>query len=76
MKSAPRYHFAEVPNDADGKAFIDGLKRYVGPAYRVRVRGQHLKPELAANGGWKRYTFGQSIDKSTHLRVYLEEKKA
>lgn len=74
MKTAPKQHFDEIPNTPEGWAFIDQMKKHVGKRYQIRVRGQHLKPELGANGGWRKYTFGQGIEQSTHLRVYLIER--
>ena len=76
MKTAPRQHFEEIPNTEEGWALVKAMKKHLGKRYTLRVRGQHLKPELAANGGWRKYTFGQGIEASTHLRVYIEEKKA
>lgn len=67
----PKYVFSEVPNDEDGQAFIAQLRHYLNNSrYKLRVRGQHLK----AGEDWRKYEMGQPIDKSTHLRVYVEEK--
>ena len=38
----------------------------------MRVRGQHIKPELKGTG---KTSFGQSIEDSTHLRIYIDKKK-
>ena len=72
-KAVPKYDFCEIPNDKYGKAFVNAIKRYLNTKkYKMRVRGQHLKEELKGRGLARH---GQSIDQSTHLRVYIEEKK-
>ena len=72
-KTVPKYDFCEIPNDKYGKAFVNAIKRYLNTKkYQMRVRGQHLKEELKGRGLARH---GQSIDQSTHLRVYIEEKK-
>ena len=72
-KAVPKYDFCEIPNDKYGKAFVNAIKRYLNTKkYQMRVRGQHLKEELKGRGLARH---GQSIDQSTHLRVYIEEKK-
>ena len=71
--SAPRYVFNEVPNDSDGQRFTDDMKKYLNKArYSLRIRGQHVKEEYKGTGVT---AYGQSIEQSTHLRVYIEEKK-
>ena len=53
-----------------GDAFVE--KKYLNKSrYSMRVRGQHVKEEYKGTGVT---TNGQSIDQSTHLRVYIEEK--
>jgi len=70
--SAPRYVFNEVPNDSDGQRFTDDMKKYLNKArYSLRIRGQHVKEEYKGTGVT---AYGQSIEQSTHLRVYIEEK--
>tara|TARA_R110000787_G_scaffold174338_2_gene286950 strand:- start:791 stop:1366 length:576 start_codon:yes stop_codon:yes gene_type:complete len=70
--STPRYVFSEVPNDSDGQRFTDDMKTYLNKArYTLRVRGQHIKDEYKGTGAT---AYGQSIEQSTHLRVYIEEK--
>ena len=66
------YTFSEIPNDTDGQEFVDNMKKYFNKkSYKMRVRGQHVKPELRGTG----VTYsGQSIDESTHLRVYIDVK--
>ena len=72
-KAVPKYDFCEIPNSLDGRTFIDSIKKYLNTKkYKMRVRGQHLKEELKGRGLARH---GQSIDQSTHLRVYIEEKK-
>ena len=67
-----RYVFSEIPNDTDGQEFVDTMKKYLNKtSYKLRVRGQHIKPELKGTGATY---FGQSISESTHMRVYVEKK--
>ena len=65
------YVFSEIPNDPDGERFVGQMKKYLNKdTYKLRVRGQHLKEGL----NWREHTYGQSIDNSKCLRVYIEEK--
>ena len=67
------YAFSEIPNDTDGQEFVDTMKKYFNKkSYKMRVRGQHIKPELKGTGATY---WGQSKDESTHLRVYIDAKK-
>ena len=71
-KATPKYDFSEVPNDSEGQEFVDNVKKYLNMGkYNMRVRGQHIKEELKGKG---LTSYGQNIDESTHLRVYIEEK--
>jgi len=71
-KATPKYDFSEVPNDSEGQEFVDNVKKYLNMGkYNMRVRGQHIKEELKGKG---LTSYGQNIDQSTHLRVYIEEK--
>ena len=66
------YMFSEIPNDTDGQEFVDTMKQYFNKkSYKMRVRGQHVKPELRGTGVT---SHGQSIDESTHMRVYIDIK--
>ena len=66
------YTFSEIPNDTDGQEFVDTMKKYFNKkSYKMRVRGQHIKPELRGTGAT---SHGQNIDESTHLRVYIDVK--
>ena len=66
------YMFSEIPNDTDGQEFVDMMKQYFNKkSYKMRVRGQHVKPELRGTGVT---SHGQSIDESTHMRVYIDIK--
>ena len=70
--TSPKYDFCEIPNNNYGRSFIDAIKMYLNTKrYTVRVRGQHIKEEYKGTGAT---AYGQSIDQSTHLRVYIEEK--
>jgi len=72
IKAYPKYDFCEIPNDSDGQEFLDNVKKYLNTnKYKMRVRGQHIKEEYKGTGAT---AYGQSIDQSTHLRVYIEEK--
>ena len=66
------YVFSEIPNDTDGQEFIDIMKKYLNKdSYKMRVRGQHIKPELRGTGATY---FGQNLNESTHMRVYIDNK--
>ena len=72
VKAYPKYDFCEIPNDCEGQEFVDNVKKYLNTnKYKMRVRGQHIKEELKGKG---LTSYGQNIDESTHLRVYIEEK--
>ena len=72
VKAHPKYDFSEIPNDCEGQEFIDNVKKYLNTnKYKMRVRGQHVKDEYKGTGAT---SYGQNIDQSTHLRVYIEEK--
>jgi len=67
-----RYVFSEIPNDDYGKKLTRGMKVFLNnDSYTMRVRGQHIKPELKGTGATYH---GQSIEQSTHLRVYIDKK--
>jgi hypothetical protein len=69
--TTPRYQFSEIPNDDEGREFIRLARKYLNrDRYTLRVKGQHLKPEL----NWRYHQFGQGIKDSTHLRVYINDK--
>jgi len=66
------YVFSEIPNDTDGQEFINNMKQYFNKkTYKMRVRGQHIKPELRGTGATY---FGQNLNESTHMRVYIDNK--
>ena len=68
--------FSEIPNTDDGWEFVDKLKRYLNKeSYKIRVRGQYLDDETKKNEGWQRYSYGQPIEKSKCLRVYVDINK-
>ncbi len=67
------YVFSEIPNDTDGQEFVDKMKKHFNNiSYKMRVRGQHIKPELKGTGATY---WGQTRDESTHLRVYIDAKR-
>ena len=66
------YVFSEIPNDTDGQEFVDKMKKYFNKiSYKMRVRGQHIKPELKGTGATY---WGQTRDESTHIRIYIDAK--
>ena len=66
------YTFSEIPNDTDGQEFVDTMKKYFNKkSYKMRVRGQHIKPELKGTGATY---WGQNKDESSHMRVYIDVK--
>ena len=68
-----RYVFTEIPNNEYGKKLARGMKVFLNDdSYTMRARGQHIKPELRGTGATY---WGQSIEESTHLRVYIDKKK-
>ena len=41
------YVFSEITNDTDGQEFVDKMKKHLNrTSYKMRVRGQHIKPEI------------------------------
>ena len=66
------YMFSEIPNTEYGEKLVKSMRAYLNDeTYTMRVRGQHLKKELYGQG---RAYWGQSIEDSTHLRVYINKK--
>ena len=66
-----RMMFKDIPNDESGRAFVAQLREYLNTdSYKIRVRGQYL----IDGEDWKRYSFGQPIEKSKCLRVYVDKK--
>ncbi len=67
-----RYVFSEIPNDTEGQEFVDKMKKYFNKdSYKMRVRGQHVKEELRGTG----VTYwGQGLNESSHMRVYVDVK--
>ena len=46
-KYVPHYLLKEVPNDEEGRTFIEQFKKYLNKdGWELRVRGQHLKKGL------------------------------
>jgi len=74
-KPVARYVFKEIPNTDEGRLLVTLMKKHLNKqGYSMRVRGQYMNDKARAN--WKRWEMGQPIPLSTHLRVYIEEKKA
>ena len=75
-KKGCNYVFSEIPNDEEGNAFIKNMKQYLNKeSYKIRVKGQYLKDEVKEADGWRPYTYGQPINKSKCLRVYVDINK-
>ena len=65
--------FSEIPNTDDGWEFVRLLKKYLNNvSYKLRVRGQYLDDETKKTEGWQKYSWGQPIEKSKCLRVYVD----
>jgi len=70
------YVFSEIPNDDEGKEFVQKMKGYLNKeSYKLRVKGQYLDEETKRTEGWKVHQYGQPISKSKCLRVYVDVKK-
>ena len=68
--------FSEIPNTDEGWEFVSLLKKYLNNvSYKLRVRGQYLDDETKKSEGWQRYSYGQPIEKSRCLRVYVDLNK-
>lgn len=62
--------FSEIPNNDEGWEFVNKLKKYINrDSYKTRVRGQYL----IDGENWRKHSFGQPIDKSKCLRVYVDK---
>ena len=71
-KKGCNYVFSEIPNDTDGQEFVDTMKKYLNKdSYKMRVRGQHIKEELKGTGATY---WGQGLNESSHIRVYIDVK--
>lgn len=69
---SPRYQLSRIPNDDEGRQFVETLKKFLNKErYSVRVRGQGLK----SGENWRHHQYGAPLSKSTHLRIYIEEKQ-
>ena len=71
-KKNSRYQFCEIPNDDEGKAFVELLRKYLNrERYNIRVKGQYLDKKKYPDTYW---SHGAPPDACTHLRVYIDEK--
>ena len=71
-KASSRYVFCEIPNDEEGRAFVEGLKKYFNKdRYKLRVRGQYYNEFARKN--YKDYPVSAPIGLCTHLRVYIDD---
>jgi len=72
MDDNARYVFADIPNDDEGRAFIEGLKKYFNKGrYKMLVKGQYMNAE--AKKDWRKYSYGAPKSMCTHLRVYVDD---
>ena len=72
MDDNARYVFADIPNDDEGRAFIEGLKKYFNKGrYKMLVKGQYMNDE--ARKSWQKYSYGAPKSMCTHLRVYFHD---
>jgi hypothetical protein len=74
QKQPPRYQFCEIPNDEEGHQLVALMRQYLNKdRYTLRVRGQHRDHSRLGTG--ERFSsYGQPIDRSKCLRVYVDEK--
>jgi len=69
-----RYQFCEIPNDEEGKQLVKSLRKYLNRhVYTIRVKGQYLDKVKHPNTYWDK---GAPIDACTHMRVYIDERRA
>ncbi len=70
-KNLSRYIMSQIPNNEEGKFLVYLMQKYLNrDRYSMRVRGQGL----IEGADWRKYTKGAPLDKSTHLRVYINDK--
>jgi hypothetical protein len=68
----PRYHFSRIPNNDEGREFVKTLKKFLNKEkYSMTVRGQGIRE----GESWRDYAYSVPICKSSHLRVYIEDKQ-
>ena len=72
MTKNPRYTFAHIPNNNDGRKFIQSLRTYLNDGrYTMRIRGQKIRDDLYGQG---RATNIKVAD-SKFLRVYIDDEE-
>lgn len=68
----PLYIFSKIPNTDEGREFVDSMRKHLNRnRYKMRVRGTGL----VDGADWRRHQYGAPLSKSTHMRVYIEDKK-
>ena len=71
MMRSPKYVFTRIPNDESGRELVEQMRKYLNrDRYSLRVRGQGL----VDGENWRRYAYGQPLEKSKYIRIYVEEK--
>jgi len=74
QKQPPRYQFCEIPNDEEGHQLVALMRQYLNKdRYTLRVRGQH-RDHSRLRTGERFSSYGQPINRSKCLRVYVDEK--
>tara|TARA_X000001382_G_C3160103_1_gene175935 strand:+ start:1033 stop:1311 length:279 start_codon:yes stop_codon:yes gene_type:complete len=70
-KNLSRYALSQIPNTEEGQLLVALIRKYLNKdRYNIRVRGQGL----VKGEDWRLHTRGAPLDKSTHLRVYIDDK--
>jgi hypothetical protein len=73
-KTSPRYSFSEIPNNEEGHQLVALMRQYLNKdRYTLRVRGQH-RDHSRLRTGERFSSYGQPINRSKCLRIYVDEK--
>ena len=73
VSSQHRFVFSDIPNNDFGRDFVNRMKYYLNSKrYRLRKRGQYLDDKTKETEGWKPYSYGQPLNKSKCIRVYID----
>ncbi len=70
-KNLSRYALSQIPNTEEGQLLVALIRKYLNKdRYNIRVRGSGL----VEGESWRNHSHGAPLDKSTHLRVYIDDK--
>tara|TARA_R100001086_G_scaffold99556_1_gene49734 strand:+ start:298 stop:1011 length:714 start_codon:yes stop_codon:yes gene_type:complete len=70
-----RYVFSEIPNNEENLKMVKLMKKHINKErYSLRWRGQYLDDKTKETEGWKPYSYGQPMNKSKCIRVYIDSK--